>query len=176
MMSVMIIAILLTAVFLTAVWESRFRTLENKLGKERNIKFKLLSPASTMPVRGTLSAAGIDFFAAQDVLIRPGESVEVPLGVAWEPDGKDLYLQLKGRSGLAFKHGIEASNAGVVDADYRGEIKARLRNDGDEGFWIRTGARCCQGIVISLPSTVISQADELNETVRGANGFGSTGV
>jgi dUTP pyrophosphatase len=139
------------------------------------IKFKLMSDDVLMPKKGNARAAGIDFYAAEDVLIEPGKYKSVPLGVAWEPSRNDVFLLLKGRSGLSFA-GIEASNAGVVDPDYRGEIRGLFKNRTGNSIVIKKNERCCQGIVLPLPRVSIFRSSDLSETERGNKGFGSTGV
>lgn len=139
------------------------------------VKFKRLSESAVMPRRANAFAAGIDFYASEGVIVPAGKTAAVPLGVAWEPSRNDCYLQLKGRSGLAFKNNIEASNAGVIDADYRGEIKALLENKGTLAFIVHKGDKCCQGIVLPLARTDIFEAARLSSTERGTGGFGSTG-
>lgn len=132
--------------------------------------------------------------ASGDLVIEVGASVNIGTGVAWEPGefrhevpvGPDLAkvekvrgwkpaLIIKGRSGLAIRHGIEASNAGVVDAGYRGEIMVRLTNIGRERYVIQHGDRIAQGLVILMPIVQVEEAAELSPTGRGENGFGSSG-
>jgi dUTP pyrophosphatase len=126
--------------------------------------------------------AGIDFCAAERVVIYPKESRAVGLGVAWEVckqpgDMKKYAMIIQSRSGLAFNKMIEASNAGVIDEHYRGEIKVRLYNNGDDPFVVEVGDRVCQGIVHVLPEIYkIEMASELSETNRGSKGFGSSGI
>ena len=85
-------------------------------------------------------------------------------------------LQIRPRSGLAFKHGITVLNTpGTVDSDYRGEIMVLLINHGEEAFMIKKGERIAQGVVQAVIQASFDEVDELNETVRGAGGFGSTG-
>ena len=128
------------------------------------------------------------------LVVEVGSSVNVGTGVAWEPGayehetpiGDDLSrvekvagwkpaLVVKGRSGLAIRHGIEASNAGVIDAGYRGEIMVRLTNIGRERYIIQHGDRIAQGLVILMPIVHVEEAAELSPAGRGENGFGSSG-
>ncbi len=129
-----------------------------------------------------------------DLVLEVGASVNIGTGVAWEPGeflhevpvGPDLAkvekvngwkpaLIIKGRSGLAIRHGIEASNAGVVDAGYRGEIMVRLTNTGRERYVIQHGDRIAQGLVILMPVVHVEEAVELSATGRGESGFWSSG-
>jgi dUTP pyrophosphatase len=147
------------------------------------IKFRLLKETSQMPHFGGEDEknAGIDFCAAEEVMISPKSSEVVGLDVAWEVDKyignlHKYVMIIQSRSGLAFKHQIEASNAGVIDEDYRGEIKVRLYNNSYEPFFVKPGDRICQGIVSELPDIMIVEAEELSETKRGDKGFGSSGI
>jgi dUTP pyrophosphatase len=144
--------------------------------KKLKIKFKLLYEDAQMPVHVNQFAAGLDFVTPEDIILKPGESKSVPLGIAWQPDRDDVYLQLKSRSGLAFKKGIEASNAGVIDSDYRGEIHVLLKNSSKDEVTIKKGERCCQGIALPVFKIDMIKSEALSATERGSKGFGSTGA
>ncbi|MEK3882191.1 dUTP diphosphatase [Paenibacillus sp. PL2-23] len=123
-------------------------------------------------------AAGFDLQAAveEPMTLAPGERVLVPTGFAMAMP-KELEAQIRPRSGLAYKHGITCLNSpGTIDADYRGEVKVLLANLGSEPFVITRGERIAQMVFQEVPSVVIEEADELPDTVRGAGGFGHTGV
>jgi dUTP pyrophosphatase len=132
-----------------------------------------------MPAYETAQAAGMDLRAAvpQDapLTLRPGGRFAVPTGLAFAlPPG--FEGQVRPRSGLAMKHGITCLNSpGTVDADYRGEVKVILVNHGEEDFVIRRGERIAQLIITPVIQTVWAEVDSLDETARGAGGFGSTG-
>lgn len=144
--------------------------------------FKRMTPTAIAPKKGSALAAGFDFSAdiglGQDVMIYPGRRALISTGIqmSMEPG---TYMRIAPRSGLAFKNGIDVM-AGVIDADYRGEIKILLINHGDTAFKVSHGDRIAQGIITklaSLPTVRHLGVDELlPETERGSNGFGSTGV
>jgi len=132
-----------------------------------------------LPAYETAQAAGMDLRAAvpQDapLTLRPGSRFPVPTGLAFAlPPG--FEGQVRPRSGLAMKHGITCLNSpGTVDADYRGEVKVILVNHGEEDVVIRRGERIAQLIIAPVIQTVWAEVDSLDETARGAGGFGSTG-
>ncbi|GFN31841.1 dUTP diphosphatase [Paenibacillus xylaniclasticus] len=131
-----------------------------------------------LPERMSEWAAGFDLHAAviEPVTISPGERKLIPTGFAMAMP-EQLEAQIRPRSGLAFKHGITCLNSpGTIDADYRGEVKVLLINLGQEPFVITRGERIAQMVFQTVPAVSISIADELPDTVRGAGGFGHTGV
>lgn len=131
-----------------------------------------------LPRRMSELAAGFDVHAAvsEPVLLEPGERKLIPTGFAMAMPA-DLEAQIRPRSGLAFKHGITCLNTpGTIDADYRGEVKVLLVNLGTEAFTIERGERIAQMVFQAVPKVTIEEVDELPETVRGAGGFGHTGV
>jgi dUTP pyrophosphatase len=131
-----------------------------------------------LPAYATPGAAGMDAVAAvtETVMLAPGERFPVPLGFCMAiPDG--FEVQVRPRSGLALKHGITVPNSpGTIDSDYRGEVKALLINLGPEPFAIERGMRICQLVPAAVTRAALSVVDALDETQRGAGGFGSTGV
>ncbi|WP_374577528.1 dUTP diphosphatase [Phenylobacterium sp.] len=133
-----------------------------------------------LPAYATAGAAGFDFRAAtpegETVTIAPGARKVIPTGFAVAlPTGYEL--QVRPRSGLAVKNGISIVNApGTVDCDYRGEIMICLINLGAEDFHVRRGDRIAQGIIAAAPQWELVEVEELDDTVRGAGGHGSTGV
>jgi dUTP pyrophosphatase len=144
------------------------------------VKFKKLNENAVIPTRGRDSDAGLDLYATDDlVVIKSNESVSLKTGIAWEvedvPEGFNVYMQIKGRSGMAFKYDIEPTGAGVIDQEYRGEIGIKLYNMGEESYAIRRGDRIAQGIVKLIPKFTIVEAEELSETSRNTGGFGSSG-
>jgi dUTP pyrophosphatase len=132
-----------------------------------------------LPAYETAQAAGMDLRAAvpedQPLVLKPGSRFPVPTGLAFAlPPG--FEGQVRPRSGLAFKHGVTCLNSpGTVDADYRGEVKVILINLGEEDFTIRRGERIAQLIVAPVVQAAWAEVESLDETVRGAGGFGSTG-
>ena len=133
-----------------------------------------------LPSYETAEAAGMDLRAAvpedAPLTLEPGARELVPTGFAMAiPPG--FEAQIRPRSGLALKHGIGLVNApGTVDSDYRGEIKIILINLGREDFKISRGMRIAQMIIAPVLQVAIDPVESLDETTRGAGGFGSTGV
>ncbi len=132
---------------------------------------------NALPVYATPGASGMDIrsFLPAPVILQPLERSLIPTGLFVEiPEGYEI--QVRPRSGLAFKHGITCLNTpGTIDADYRGEIKVLLINHGDEPFIFRRGERIAQMVFQIVPEVNLIQVDELSATVRGAGGFGHTG-
>ena len=137
------------------------------------ILFKRLHPEARLPTRGSARAAGLDLYAVERVTIRPGGRAAVRTGVAVAvPRG--FYGRVAPRSGLAVRHGIDVL-AGVIDSDYRGELLCALVNHGREPFEVEPGARVAQLVVEAIATPEPAWAEDLEETDRGAGGFGSTG-
>lgn len=140
--------------------------------------FQRLSPLATIPHYQTEHAAGMDLHAALSapLEIQPGDIELIPCGFAMAiPPG--FEAQVRPRSGLATKHGISMPNApGTIDADYRGEVKIPLINLGREPFTIESGMRIAQMVISPVMKAVVEEVESLEETVRGAGGFGSTGT
>ena len=130
-----------------------------------------------LPAYATDGAAGMDLRAAVDaeLVLAPGARAAVPTGIAIAlPHGYEC--QVRPRSGLALHHGVTVLNSpGTVDEDYRGEIKVILVNHGDEPFAIERGARIAQAIFARYEHVGLDEVDSLEESARGAGGFGSTG-
>jgi dUTP pyrophosphatase len=129
-----------------------------------------------MPAYATAGAAGMDICAAENLTLRAGKRHAVATGFAFAiPDGYEV--QVRPRSGLALKHVITCLNTpGTIDSDYRGEVKVILANLGDEDFVISTGDRIAQIVVAPVTQGILVEVDALDDTERGAGGFGSTGV
>jgi dUTP diphosphatase len=135
--------------------------------------FKRLHPDARLPARGSTHAAGLDICSVERVTLAPGGRAAVRTGLAVAiPEG--FYGRVAPRSGMAVRHGIDVL-AGVIDADYRGEILCALVNHGSEPFEIEPDARIAQLIVETIATPEPAWADDLEETERGAGGFGSTG-
>ena len=132
-----------------------------------------------LPAYETAQAAGMDLRAAvpehEPLTLRPGSRFPVPTGLAFAlPAG--FEGQVRPRSGLAAKHGVTCLNTpGTIDADYRGEVKVILINLGEEDVVIRRGERIAQLVIAPVVQAVWAEVDSLEETARGAGGFGSTG-
>jgi dUTP pyrophosphatase len=131
-----------------------------------------------LPSRATPGAAGFDLHAAVEapVNIRPGGRALVPTGfMIAVPQGYEA--QVRPRSGLALRHGIVLPNApGTIDADYRGEIQVILLNAGDAPFVVERGDRIAQLVVAPVAPAIFEEVAHLDETSRGAGGFGHTGT
>jgi len=129
-----------------------------------------------LPAYATDGAAGMDIVAAEDFTLSPGARHAVATGFAMAiPAGYEV--QVRPRSGLALKHGITCLNTpGTIDSDYRGEVKVILANLGSEPFAIRRGDRIAQLVPAPVQRATLSEVDSLDETARGAGGFGSTGA
>lgn len=138
------------------------------------LKFLRLHPAAKLPTRGSRQAAGLDLYSIEDVTleatggraaVRTGLAVAIPRG---------FYGRIAPRSGLAVNYGLDVL-AGVIDSDYRGEIVCALVNHGREALTIDAGQRVAQLILEAIIAPEPVWADALDETTRGAGGFGSTG-
>jgi deoxyuridine 5'-triphosphate nucleotidohydrolase len=144
--------------------------IDSRLGV---LSFKRLDPQALLPTRGSSLAAGLDICALEAVTIQPGERVLARTGLAVAiPAGH--YGRLAPRSGLATKQGLDTL-AGVIDADYRGEILCLLYNAGAEPILLPAQSKICQLIIEKVITPVAVWADEISETERGSGGFGSTG-
>lgn len=128
-----------------------------------------------LPAYATAGAAGMDVVAAEDIDLAPGARHAVATGFAIAiPEGYEV--QVRPRSGLALKHGITCLNTpGTIDSDYRGEVKVILANLGDEPFRVVRGERIAQLVPAAVTRAELTEVDTLDDTARGAGGFGSTG-
>lgn len=141
------------------------------------IRVKKLSPQAIIPTYGSADAAGADLYACidGDVTIAPGQTVFVPTGVAMEiPKGYAGFVYA--RSSLGSKRGLAPANkVGVIDSDYRGQIMVALHNHGNEAQTLTAGDRIAQLVIAPVFTPGFVEAQELDDTVRGSGGFGSTG-
>ncbi|WP_342440341.1 deoxyuridine 5'-triphosphate nucleotidohydrolase [Paenibacillus sp. FSL L8-0436] len=172
------------------------------MNNEVNVKIKRLHPDAVIPQYATDLAAGFDLVAVEDVVISPGETAKVPLGLAFEiPPGYVMLVCM--RSGIALKTKLRQPNGiGVIDADYRGEVAMMFDNtrpalsideycewptflNGEEAvgvnllggeYIVRKGDKVAQAFVLPYPRINFVEAAELSETARGDGGFGSSGV
>jgi len=130
------------------------------------------------PSQASAGAAGFDLCAAnvEPMPVAPGQRLLVPTGISVAvPVG--FEMQIRARSGLAIRHGIGLLNApGTVDSDFRGEVGVIVVNHGHETFVIERGMRIAQAVIVELPRTQFQYVDHLDDTPRGAGGFGSTGI
>ena len=144
-----------------------------------NVKIKRLHPTVTLPAYASECAAGMDLHAAIDapLVIAAHSRVRVPCGFAIAPERTDVAALLFARSGLAHKQGLAPSNAvGVVDADYRGEVMVSVSNTSDEDYIMQPDERFAQMVFVPVFTAALTETDDLDDTERGAGGFGSTGV
>lgn len=142
------------------------------------IRYKKLSPFAVCPGYATEYSAGADLCAAVEnaVTVSPGETVMIPTGIAVELAAGTVGL-VCARSGLASKRGLAPANkVGVIDCDYRGEIIVALYNHGCEPQTVRPGERVAQLVITPYITACFEEAGQLSDTVRGAGGFGSTGM
>lgn len=145
---------------------------------------KKLHPEATIPRRATAGAACFDLHALIEddihgddaLVIRPDTQSVIRTGLAFQvPEGHVMLVY--SRSGHGFKNGVRLSNAtGVIDSDYRGEIKVALHNDGRARFTVRHGDRIAQAMIVPVPTVDLVEVDDLSATERGTGGFGSTGA
>ena len=143
-----------------------------------NVKIKLTRGA-TCPEYATSGSAAVDLRAMTDepYELLPGERHSFPTGIAISPETTGVVAIVAARSGLGIKRGISLSNGiGVIDSDYRGEICVGLFNTSKEPFTVCRGDRIAQMMFMPVYTAKFLQADSLDETERGAGGFGSTGV
>ncbi len=142
------------------------------------INVKKLNEKAIMPTYGSEYAAGADLYACieSEVTVAPHTTVMIPTGIAIElPVGYGGFIYA--RSGLASKRNLAPANkVGVVDCDYRGEVKVALHNHGETAQTVAVGERIAQLVVAPYVTAEFIEADELSDTVRGAGGFGSTGT
>lgn len=141
------------------------------------LRFRRLSEAALPPARAHGGDAGYDLHAAEAASIGPGERASVGTGIAIAlPEGSAGLVVP--RSGLAARHGIGVVNApGLIDSGYRGEVRVLLLNtDRERGFEVAPGDRIAQLVLIRVETPEAVELDALDETARGAGGFGSTGA
>ncbi|MEC0167890.1 deoxyuridine 5'-triphosphate nucleotidohydrolase [Paenibacillus graminis] len=172
------------------------------MSNEVNVKIKRLHPDAVIPQYATDLAAGFDLVAVEDVIIAPGETAKVPLGLAFEiPPGYVVLVCM--RSGIALKTKLRQPNGiGVIDADYRGEVAMMFDNtrsaqpideycewptflNGEEAvgvnllsgeYIVRKSDKVAQAFVLPYPRVNFVEVEELTETARGTGGFGSSGI
>lgn len=153
------------------------------------LKFKRLEPEARMPVWATEGSMGADLFAfilsetgrPSNVILPPRSTQVIPTGLAIEPPGMDgdgmfWTPMILSRSGLALNYSIFVANApGLIDADYRGEVKILLYNGGMGTQYVKHGDRIAQMVMVRMAWPTIANVEQLSETERGDKGFGSTG-
>ncbi len=142
------------------------------------VKIKRLFDGAMLPDYATDGAGAMDLHACinRAERILPGQTTAIPTGIAVEvPVGYGMFITP--RSGLALKHGVTVLNSpGLVDADFRGEVRVILHNSSDTAFFINPDAKIAQACIIELPEIEWEEVDDLSDTARGQGGFGSTGM
>lgn len=154
-------------------------SMGNNMSHREEIEIATIAEeGAELPLYGSAGAAGADVRAALEgeLLLAPGGRALVPTGLYFEiPEGYEI--QVRPRSGLAYKHGVTVLNApGTIDHDYRGELKVLLVNLSEEPFVIERGMRIAQIVVVPVVRAKFLPCEELAATERGAGGFGSTGT
>lgn len=142
------------------------------------VKYKALDPRAQAPAYATSGAAAADLHAVLDepMTVQPMERVLVPTGLSIELPSPQTVALVYARSGLSIKHGLcMANGVGVIDSDYRGELKVPMINLGKEAYTIQPGERVAQLCIAPVYTAAFVPAEQLNDTDRGEGGFGSTG-
>lgn len=140
------------------------------------VKVKKLHPAATIPKYARDGDAGFDLVAIRGAYLKPGETVIIKTGLAMAIP-KGFELQVRPRSGLSAKTKLRVANSpGTVDSGYRGEIGIIMENIGEWAIDIAAGDRIAQGVISIVPAANFVETNELDETERGAGGYGSTGM
>ncbi len=152
--------------------------IQNAMGVAVNVMRLPHGADLSLPTYATPDSAGMDLMSAEngDVTLAPGARAKIATGNAIAlPSG--FEAQVRPRSGLAAKHGVTVANSpGTIDADYRGEIKVILINLGDAPVTLSRGDRVAQMIIAPVVQATWSEVTDLDDTARGAGGFGSTGI
>ena len=144
----------------------------------QKILIKKLHLDVNLPAYETSGSSGMDLqaYISEEIILKPGERKLIPTGLSVAIP-ENLEIQIRPRSGLAYKKGISVVNTpGTIDSDYRGEIKVLLINMGKEDFIIKKFERIAQMVVCPITKVVLSETNDLPDTIRGEGGFGSTGV
>ena len=144
----------------------------------QKILIKKLHSDVNLPAYETSGSSGMDLqaYISEEIILKPGERKLIPTGLSIAIP-ENLEIQIRPRSGLAYKKGISVVNTpGTIDSDYRGEIKVLLINLGKENFIIKKFERIAQMVVCPITKVVLSETNDLPDTIRGEGGFGSTGV
>lgn len=141
------------------------------------LKLKKLEPRAIIPNYATAGAAAFDLHALESGHVLNGKDAVIRTGLAFEiPEG--YVMLVVGRSGHGFKHNVRLANClGVIDSDYRGEVMVKLVTDSDQtALYFEAGERIAQAMIVPVAQVELTEVEDLSETARGENGFGSTGV
>lgn len=142
------------------------------------VRLKKLTPTAKTPTYATPGSAAADLYAdlSEPIVLLPGERFAVPTGIAISAGRSDIVALLFGRSGMGVKAGVTLSNCvGVIDSDYRGEIRVSLINHGQTPYTVCPGDRVAQMLFAPVLRAEYEECESLDETERGQGGFGSTG-
>lgn len=148
------------------------------MAEKMTVHYKKLDPRAQAPAYATSGAAAADLHAVLDapLEVKPMERILVPTGLAIELPSPETVALVYARSGLSIKHGLcMANGVGVIDSDYRGELRVPMINLGTEPYTIQPGERVAQLCIAPVYTAAFVPAEELNDTDRGCGGFGSTG-
>ena len=139
------------------------------------MKIRKINPNAPTPVYATPGSACFDLTSVYETTIEQGDSAAICTGLSFEiPDG--FVMLIFSRSGHGFEHGIRLANSvGIIDSDYRGEVKIKLHNDSIFDFIVHAGTRIAQAMVIPVVQQTFEVVDKITTTYRGDKGFGSTG-
>ncbi len=143
------------------------------------IKVKKVNDCAKMPYRATEGSAGADLFACigEDIEIQAGERVLIPTGIAVELENSEAGAFIFPRSSVSAKFGVSLANCvGVIDSDYRGEIKVPLINHSDRPYTVHNGDRIAQMVILPVIVPFFEEHEQLSDTARSDGGFGSTGT
>ena len=146
--------------------------------EQKTVRFLRLDPRAVAPAYATPGAAAADLCAVLDapLTLQPGQRAMIPTGLAIELPDANCVALLYARSGLAIKHGLTLPNCvGVIDSDYRGEVKVGLINQSAAPYTIQPGERIAQLCIAPVWQAAFVESAQLSDTARGAGGFGSTG-
>lgn len=151
---------------------SEFRVITKRV-----IEIELAHPDAKLPFSADEGSSGFDLYSVEEVTLDPGESKLVSTGLRWNPNDNHFEMQIRPRSGLAYKHKVTVLNApGTVDASYRGVIGVILINHGKESVTLVKGERIAQAVIVRVEKGFDFEiVEKVSESVRGEGGFGSTG-
>lgn len=141
------------------------------------IELEMTHPDAKIPMSADIGSSGFDLFSVEEVTLKPGERKLVSTGLKWNPKNNKIEMQIRSRSGLAYKHGICVLNSpGTIDASYRGVIGVLLINNGHEVVTLAKGERIAQAVIARVEKDFdFEVVTKVSESVRGEGGFGSTG-
>ena len=151
----------------------------NTISNFKELKVKKLDPRAKLPTKGSIKSAGLDLYVFSDeegdVVIPPNGCYKFRTGISIQPP-TGMYTEVFVRSSVGCKKHLQLMNGtGIIDCDYTGEVLVFVHNFGKEPVKVEQGERLCQMILKEYYNVIVTEVDELDETERGSNGFGSTG-